>query len=875
MIASLRIVSIRFTGFILFTVMLCLCGSAYSQIAEKYPLIPQPREVIFGESEVAFNEFRLTGNDFVKTKNLLRQFLLNQGLTESKRGVEVSFSRIKNNGNDEAYNLTISNKVAIAATHEKGAFLAFQTLKQLITFGKSTKSLPQLSIKDTSAFKVRGFMHDTGRNFQSTAQLKAQIEVAAAYKYNVFHWHLTDNPAWRLESKIYPELQSAEATTRRKGDFYTQEDFKEIVQFCKDRHITVIPEFDIPGHTDAFRRALEIEKMSDPKVKTILLDLFTELCNLTDAETVPYIHIGTDEVRNPNEYIDKSVILDIMALLKSRGRDIIVWEKGVRIAEDSTSIGQLWAMNEPREGHRFIDSRANYVNHLDPFAGMVRLFFQQPCRQPRGDVSALGGILCAWPDNRVANERDILKQNPIYPAMLFYAEAIWNGKEKNHPEYWAKLPPRSSVEFRAFADFEKKVVTHRDAFFNDKEFPYVAQANIAWKLIGPFENDGDFTKKFPVESKIENSSQVSDKTYEWSQKVTGATIHLKHFFGFPAYTEAKNGTYYAFTHLYSPTDRTQDFWVGFQGWSRSGGRRGGPTPKKGEWHFTQPQIWVNDSVVSPPVWQQPEFAEKSDEIPFIDEDYFYRSPTKIALKKGWNKILLKIPHGGNSWKWMFTCVPVTIENNNVREVSDLIFEPSLQLYSDHYYKRKALFEETPDTAGEIIMLGNSITESGNWKALFPEINIVNRGISGDVTDGILNRMEELTSSKPEKLFLMIGTNDLARGKSVEFITHNIETIIQEIKGQSPKTKIYLQGILPINPKVGQKFSGHKQNGGKIVATNEILQKMAAECGLVFVDLHKAFSDENGHLTTEFTHDGLHLTEAGYQHWKRTIRKFLQ
>jgi len=81
--------------------------------------------------------------------------------------------------------------------------------------------------------------------------------------------------------------------------------------------------------------------------------------------------------------------------------------------------------------------------------------------------------------------------------------------------------------------------------------------------------------------------------------VAGGAIHLKHFFGFPSYSFIAKGTYYAFTRIYAPTERIQDFWVGFQGWSRSGGRRGCHPPKLGEWHNTQPAIWVNDEIIEP------------------------------------------------------------------------------------------------------------------------------------------------------------------------------------------------------------------------------------------------------------------------------------
>ena len=654
----------------------CTTTKSVSTILQtKYPVIPSPQEISYGNNELFFETITIQNTVFQPEVNKLIAFFNKNGIKASNNGLKITFIKqpVSNNSNEEAYSIQIDSEITVTASSEKGAFYAIQTLRQLFRKNENKAVFPTLTFTDWPAFKIRGFMHDTGRNFQSVAQLKEQIEVLSNYKYNIFHWHLTDDPAWRLESKLYPKLQDENATSRQKGKFYTQEDFKEIVAFCKERHITVIPEFDIPGHSRAFRAALGFESMRDEKVLPVLLNLFKELMSLATPEDMPYIHIGTDEVRNKEEYVSNEFILKIMDLIKSNNRELIVWKEGIEIKEDSTSINQLWAQHTPRKGHRFIDSRANYINHLDPFAGMSRLYFQQPCRQPQGDSLALGGILCAWPDNNVANERDILKQNPIYPSVVFYADAIWKGREKNYGQYWANLPKQNTKELNDFKQFEEKVIAHRNLFFEGKEFPYVRQTNITWKIIGPFNHKGEVSKSFPVETSLKESYSIDGEEYHWQDSIVGGSIHLKHFFGFPSYTDKNSGTFYAYTEIFSPNDRLQDFWIGFQGWSRSGGRRGGPFPNLGQWHTTNPKIWVNKQEIEPPVWKQPNMEEKSDEIPFIDEDYFYRAPTKISLKKGWNTVLLKIPQGGNSWKWMFTCVPVNIKDGNVTEVNELKF----------------------------------------------------------------------------------------------------------------------------------------------------------------------------------------------------------
>lgn len=192
-------------------------------------------------------------------------------------------------------------------------------------------------------------------------------------------------------------------------------------------------------------------------------------------------------------------------------------------------------------------------------------------------------------------------------------------------------------------------------------------------------HNGNFSKSFEVENEIQNKYKIDGKEYKWNEtNLYGGTVHLKHFFGFPSPIQAKEGTVYVLNYIYSETKQEVDFWIGFHNWSRSGGRRGGPTPEQGQWHFTIPKVWVNNNEIQPPVWKQPGLGIDTPEIPFVDEDYYYREPTKIQLQKGWNKFLLKIPYGKNSWKWMFTCVPVHINGNNVREVEGLRYSVEVE-----------------------------------------------------------------------------------------------------------------------------------------------------------------------------------------------------
>lgn len=649
------------------------CLTAFAQVH----LIPKPQELTLGDETLHFAAILFENDsEFENEIKNFRHFMNENGILENEeRSISINFEKTntKNPFNfDGAYKLTVSDKIRIQALTAKGVFYALQTLKQLVIKEKNGFALPTCEIVDWPAFKIRGFMHDLGRNYQSLDLLKEQIDVLAAYKYNVFHMHLTDNPGWRLESKIYPQLQSPEATSRKPGKYYSQQEIKDIIEYCRQRHITIIPEIDIPGHTEAFRKALKIKSMNSPKVQQIIIDLIDELCTLAPPEIMPYIHLGTDEVRNRSEKVDKGYLRPLIECIEKNNRTYISWWHGIKTKGDSKSIKQLWAQFEPLEGHAYIDSRANYINHLDPLAGIGRLYFQQPCRAEHGDSLRMGGILCCWPDNRVDVERNILIQNAVYPFMLAYSEAIWRGVKSTGDKYWAQLPQPETVGYKAFKEFENRIQYHRDTYFRDKEFPWVKNTEIPWRIIGPFPNNNDFLKAFAPEKEIKELYSFSGKEYKWwDSNLYGGTVHLKHFFGFPSPVKQKEGTVYVLNYIYSEEEKDVDFWIGFNNWSRSGGRRGGPSAKHGEWYFTQPEIWVNNKVIKPPKWKQPGLAINTAEVPFVDEDYYYREPQTIKLQKGWNKFLLKVPFGKDAWKWMFTCVPVKKTGKNQTEVTGL------------------------------------------------------------------------------------------------------------------------------------------------------------------------------------------------------------
>lgn len=180
-----------------------------------------------------------------------------------------------------------------------------------------------------------------------------------------------------------------------------------------------------------------------------------------------------------------------------------------------------------------------------------------------------------------------------------------------------------------------------------------------------------------------------------------------------------------------------------------------------------------------------------------------------------------------------------------------------------YTERLALFNKMPIAKKSIIFLGNSLTEAGRWKDIAPELQILNRGISGDISFGVYARLDEVLRHQPKKIFLMIGVNDLKRNVPTSYIIRNYERIVNKIRKDSPKTQIYLNSILPIhNGKLLESFKSVKNTDVKVL--NTALKEISTKNQKVrFIDLHEILADKNGELRADITPDGIHLEVSAY------------
>lgn len=194
--------------------------------------------------------------------------------------------------------------------------------------------------------------------------------------------------------------------------------------------------------------------------------------------------------------------------------------------------------------------------------------------------------------------------------------------------------------------------------------------------------------------------------------------------------------------------------------------------------------------------------------------------------------------------------------------------------TETYKKRIANFTENPLNEGQIIFFGNSITQAGDWNEYFADFDVANRGISGDNTEGMLARIDEIIAAKPEKFFIMAGINDISLSRSNSAIIRNYTLIIQRLKEYSPQTKIFIQSILPIN----NDFARYKRLTGKEKQVSDLnlqLRMLAQSENVTFINLFPLFADSEGKLKKELTADGLHLNPQAYWSWVNIIRRFVE
>ncbi len=185
----------------------------------------------------------------------------------------------------------------------------------------------------------------------------------------------------------------------------------------------------------------------------------------------------------------------------------------------------------------------------------------------------------------------------------------------------------------------------------------------------------------------------------------------------------------------------------------------------------------------------------------------------------------------------------------------------------HHGQKCDFFAAHPIQPGDIVFLGDSLTDGARWDEIFPHLPVKNRGINADTTPGVLARLNAILPGKPAAIFLLIGTNDLPWYifRSDEAILLTYREILQRIQRESPQTRIFVQSLLPRGQRYARRIQG----------LNRELEKIAAEFGCSFINIHSELAGPAGELRAELTNDNLHLMAAGYARWEKILRPYLE
>jgi hexosaminidase len=378
---------------------------------------------------------------------------------------------------EEGYELSITtDSILLSANCPAGIFYGVQTLRQLLpTHPSETLSLPGLSIRDIPRFVWRGAMLDVARHFFGVEDVKHYIDLIALYKLNRLHLHLTDDQGWRIEIKSWPQLTEIGGSTQvggGKGGYYTQEQYKEIVDYARSRYVTVVPEIDTPGHTNAALASYAELNSSEeaPALYTetqvgfstlwinseitykFLEDVIGELAVLTPT---PYIHIGGDEARSTPEEGYKKFIKRMQEIVVSHGKTAIGWNEIGEAELLPGTIVQQWVgagyQGAKTQGAKIILSPANKV-YLDmkydastplglDWAGLVSVkdsYNWEPGSYIEGlEESDILGIEAPLWAETVETMKDI--EYMAFPRLVGVAELAWSPKGQNWEEYRQRL----------------------------------------------------------------------------------------------------------------------------------------------------------------------------------------------------------------------------------------------------------------------------------------------------------------------------------------------------------------------------------------------------------------------------------------------------
>lgn len=494
---TMKFTSLTFTAFFLTMSLLAQTNNIN--------VIPKPQEIkILGGNFIIYPSTKILYDEH--TKNIAEYFLdevdalygLRLEIETSSGGsgnnvIDLQLTKLEHSNSKEAYHLMITKeKILITANEPNGMFYGIQSLRQLLPTEKNLTNknellVPAVEIKDYPRFVHRGLNLDCCRHFMEKDFVKRYVDLLAYHKMNVLHWHLTEDQAWRIEVKKYPEL--TEIGSFRKyddgtvyGGYYTQEDIKEVVEYAASRFITVIPEIELPGHSTAAIATYphlsctggpfdvgtlwgvykDIYCAGNEETFTFLEDVFTEVIKLFPST---YIHIGGDEAPKDRwkecpkcqQRIKDEKLADehelqsyfvkrIEKFLNSQGRQIIGWDE---ILEGGLAPGatvQSWrgtkgAIEAAKMGHDVIVSPTShcYFDYPIETTDVPKVYSFDPV-PPELDAEEVKHVLGTEANMWTEYAPQEVVDHRLFPRIVALSEVAWTElKNKNYDNFNSRL----------------------------------------------------------------------------------------------------------------------------------------------------------------------------------------------------------------------------------------------------------------------------------------------------------------------------------------------------------------------------------------------------------------------------------------------------
>ena len=434
--------------------------------------------------------------------------------TAGRGDVTLALERGAGDG-PEAYTLTVDRAgVRIAAPATEGVLWGAQTLRQLLPAPAADSSphasLPHVTIRDAPRFSWRGSLMDVGRHFFPVPFVERYVDLLSRYKLNVLHWHLTEDQGWRLEIRRYPRLTEVgawrtEPDGSRYGGFYTQEEVREVVEYARQRGVTVVPEIEMPGHSVAAIASYPwLGCTGDTTIRvpngwgvfhdvycprdstfTFLENVLTEVLALFPS---PYVHIGGDEVPKDRwkacadcqelmrreglaneEELPSWFVRRIGRWLEAHGRHLVGWDEITEGGLAPDAVVQVWReastiTTVAREGHDLVASPSSgvYINRSPGDLTLAQVYAFDPV--PPGltaQVAAhvLGSEATLWSEGITTANFDLM----AFPRLLAFAEALWTRGPRDLAEFRSRLAageaPRLAARGVALGPEDRDVLT--------------------------------------------------------------------------------------------------------------------------------------------------------------------------------------------------------------------------------------------------------------------------------------------------------------------------------------------------------------------------------------------------------------------------------